>query len=292
MNDLIIVKQLPIIEEQLKLIKGQIEDKVSDALSMVCTDETVKAVKDMRAELNRDFGALEEKRKEVKSKVLSPYEQFEAIYKECVSQVFKSADQQLKVKIDEVENGLKEQKKTEVLTYFKECVAATGIDFISFEQTGVTVTLTASKKSLKDKTKAFVDKVADELALIDTQEFKAEILVEYKKSLNVAQSITNVSNRHKAIAAEREREAERKRIEESKAATVQRVEEAMEAPEPTVILAPEILQDERIPAGEAPIMEEQAEPVYQATFTVTASIAQLKALKKFLIDGGYRYESN
>lgn len=293
MNDLIIVRQLPVIEEQLKLIKGQIEEKVNQALSMICTEETVKSIKEMRAELNRDFNSLEDKRKEVKNQVLSPYEQFESIYKECVTQVFKPADQQLKAKIEEVEDGLKEQKRIEVIEFFNECVAAAGIDFITFEQTGVVVTLTASKKSLKEKTKAFVDKVADELALVDTQEFKAEILVEYKKSLNVAQAITNVSNRHKAIEAEREKEEARRRIEESKAAAAKRVDEAMEIHEPPIIFAPAVMQEAAPiePVSETPAQFEQIETVYQVTFSVTESLDKLKALKKFLHDGGYHYES-
>ena len=292
MNDLIVVKQLPVIEEQLKLIKGQIEDKVSTALSMVCTDETVKTIKEMRAELNRDFNALEDKRKEVKNKVLSPYEQFEAIYKECVTQVFRPADQQLKEKIDEVENGLKEQKKAELLEYFTECLTATGIDFVDFEQTGVTVTLTASKKSLKEKVKTFVDKVADEMALIETQDFKAEILVEYKKSLNVASAITMVSNRHKAIEAEKEREETRRRIEESKLAAAQKVDEVMDTPEPPPLFAPVAVEN----VVEAAAVSETIQPnmnetVYRVDFSITATLDKLKALKKFLIDGGYSYES-
>ncbi len=62
-----------------------------------------------------------------------------------------------------------------------------------------------SKKSLKERCAAFVDRITEELALIETQEHKEEILVEYKKSLNVAQAITNVSARHRAIEEERQR---------------------------------------------------------------------------------------
>ena len=40
------------------------------------------------------------------------------------------------------------------------------------------------------------------MALIDTQEHKVEILVEYKQHMNVSQAITTVSERHKAIETE------------------------------------------------------------------------------------------
>lgn len=285
MTELIIVKQLPVIEEQLRTIKGQIEEKVANALSLVCTEETVKTVKETRAELNRNFNELEEKRKEVKNKVLSPYEQFEAVYKDCVSGIFKAADQQLKEKIDAVEEGLREQKKTEILEYFNECLAAAGIDFVSFEQTGISITLSASKKTLKEKAKDFVGKVADELALIDTQEFKAEILVEYKRSLNVASSITAVTNRHKAIEAEREREEARQKLKESQAAAVAAVAEVLEENRVETAKPPEILCPPEVFSTPEPIEEKQ----YQASFVVTGTIQQLKALKEFLNDGGYQY---
>ena len=65
-------------------------------------------------------------------------------------------------------------------------------------------------KSLKEQAKQFIDKIVDDLKLIETQEHKAEILVEYKQTLNVAQAITTVTNRFKAI------EEEKKKIEQEK----------------------------------------------------------------------------
>ena len=76
------------------------------------------------------------------------------------------------------------------------------IDFVTFESANINVTLTASMKSLKEQAKNFIDKIVDDLNLIDTQEHKAEILVEYKQSLNVSQAITTVTNRFKAIEEE------------------------------------------------------------------------------------------
>ena len=71
-------------------------------------------------------------------------------------------------------------------------------------------------KSLKEQAKYFIDKVADDLKLIETQEHKAEILVEYKQTLNVSNAITTVANRFKAIEEEkvRQQEKEKQFIEE------------------------------------------------------------------------------
>lgn len=156
-QDLIVVRQLPVIEEQLRRISQEIEARVAAALAMDCTEATVKEVKKVRTELNKGFQDLEARRKEVKKAILTPYEAFEAVYRDCVTNVFKPADDQLKAKIDEVENGLKEQKQAEVAAYFREYRDSKDIDFVEFERAGIVVTLTASKKSLKEQAKAFID---------------------------------------------------------------------------------------------------------------------------------------
>ena len=65
-QELIIVKQLPIIEEKLKSLSLEIDEKVEYATSLVVCDDTVKEVKKVRAELNADFKDLEAQRKMVK----------------------------------------------------------------------------------------------------------------------------------------------------------------------------------------------------------------------------------
>ena len=131
-NEIIVVKQLPVIEQQLAQIKEQVVERVSAAMQLVCTEATVKEIKKARAELNAEYKAWEDKRKEVKTAVMSPYEQFESVYKDCISDAYKAADKDLKQKIDEVEQQLKTQKAAEVKGYFEEYLASKNIDFISF----------------------------------------------------------------------------------------------------------------------------------------------------------------
>ena len=71
---LIIVKQLPEFEEHLHLIKEEAEKRVADAMQMVVSEETVKTVKKVRAELNSEFNALEQSRIAAKKAVMEPYE--------------------------------------------------------------------------------------------------------------------------------------------------------------------------------------------------------------------------
>lgn len=275
-KEIIAVKQLPIIVEQLHEVKAEVTAKVEQALSLVCTENTVKDVKKVRSELNKELKDFEERRKAVKKAIMTPYEQFETVYKDCISDTYKKADTELKGKIDSVENELKEQKKAEVKGYFDEYLTATGIDFVTFENANINVTLSASMKSLKEQAKAFVDKIVDDLTLIDTQEHKDEILYEYKQSLNVSNAITTVANRYKAIEEAKAREEERKAREQAEAEAAAKVESVVEAVTPPTV--------EPI----APPVEE--EKTYTLNFTVRGTMPQLKALKEFLTNGGYDYE--
>jgi hypothetical protein len=277
-NEIIVVEQLPVIKEQLHQIKAEAMAKVETALALVCTEDTVKEIKKTRAELSKDFKFWEDKRKAVKTAVMSPYEQFETVYKECITDVFKPADNELKNKISSVENELKEQKRSEVKAYFDEYLASKGIDFISFETANINVTLSASLKSLKEQAKAFIDRICDDLNLIDTQEFKDEILFYYKKVdgmcfLNVSKSIQLVTEKYKAIEAEKVKEEERKATEQAAAAAESKVDEAT-AP----LAAPKVVEPFK------PV------PVSKFTFTVIASDKRLQELKDFLEREEFDYE--
>lgn len=269
------VKQLPIIVEQLQEVKAEVTAKVEQALSLVCTEDTVKDVKKVRSELNKELKDYEERRKAVKKAIMTPYEQFEAVYKDCISDTYKKADTELKGKIDSVENELKEQKRKEVWYYFEELCEANSLDFITFENANINVTLSASMKSLKEQAKAFVDKIVDDLNLIDTQEHKDEILYEYKQSLNVSNAITTVANRYKAIEEAKAREEERKAREQAEAEATAKVESVVEAVAPPTV---------------EPIAPPAPAKVQKFSFTVTASESRIEKLIDFLESEEFDYE--
>lgn len=285
-NELIVVRQLPIIEDQLRTIHDTVQARVEDVLAMECTEETYKEVKKARSELNAQYRALEERRKEVKAQVEAPYKKFEAVYKACAGDLFSAADKQLAAKIAAVENGLKQKKAEQVYAYFEEYRESLGIptDMVAF---GITVTMSASLRSLKAQAKDYLDRVRGDLDMIATQEYKDEILVEYRKHLNASQAITAVVNRHAAIERER-------RMREEMSAAVERKQEAAE-----IVREAVEAEQQPAPASEPVIMPpvvvertDDAEPPkqYSTAFRVTGTIEQLKALKKFLVDGGFTYE--
>ena len=280
-KDLIIVKQLPQIEEHLKELSTEIDEKVENAKGLICTEESVKTIKQVRADLNKEFKELEAQRKSVKEQILAPYMQFEEVYKTYISEKYKSADVDLKQKIDSTENELKKQKEQEIKDYFEEYKTANNIDFVNYEQAKINVTLTVSKKNLKEQAKMFIDKIKDDLQLIETQECKEEILVEYKQNLNVSRAIQEVANRHKLLEEEKKKQEElkNKELEEAQRQAYISIKEqeieTKKALDCFVVEAPKIVEQEQI---------------LTLKFTVRGTKTKLKELKKFLEDGGYDYE--
>ncbi|NMD01852.1 MAG: DUF1351 domain-containing protein, partial [Bacteroidales bacterium] len=207
-NQLISVIQLPIIEERLQSISADIQEQTSRVLALEVTEDTVKEIKKHRTELTKSFNALEEQRKSVKAAVMAPYEAFEKVYKQYVTDIFKPADAKLKARIDEVENALLDKKKADVEAYFQEKAAAHNIDFVKFDQLGIKVTFSDSMKKLKEQVDDALNKISGELAVIATMEFPEEILVEYKENLDLTSSVLTVKKRRERLEVELQRKAE------------------------------------------------------------------------------------
>ena len=219
---------------------------------------------------------------------MQPFEDFDEVYKECVTDVYGPADEALKGKIADVEAGLKADKEKKVKDYFAEMVKASGVEWVTYEDVGVAVTLTASLKSLKAKVKEYVEKVAADVACINGMENAPEIMAEYKLCGSLAVAINSVSQRKDRIARE---EAERKQRLEAQL-------RAQEAEKAVLDVAEEELSAPQVIGTEPPVMDEQetedsqkesTEQVVTAKFTFMAStfqcrgtLAQLRGLKAFV----------
>ena len=200
-NNLIVVKQIPIIEDQLRRVKASIDERVAQVLALACTEATYKDVKKARAELNKEFQDLEARRREVKKAILAPYEAFEKLYKECAADAFTKADAELKVKITSVENGIKGAKRDEIVAFYNEYRASLNIpeDIAPFERCGINITMSDSLRKLQGQASLFLQNVSNDLRMIETLEHKDEILVEYRKSLSAPEAALIVDRRHKEM---------------------------------------------------------------------------------------------
>lgn len=271
-GELIRIKQLPVIEEQLRTLKEAVERQTAEAMSLVANGETLTAVKAVRAQLNRDFTEYESQRKAVKSAILAPYEKFEAVYRECVSEPFQRADKNLKGKIDTVEQEIKGHCEEQLQAYFRELCAVNHVDFLTFDQTGVKVDMASAKaktpKKLMEQLRMVVEGCAQAMATIDGMEHGDEIAIEYKKCLDLTFAIRLVTERHQRLEAERQRKAELTKYAVSPLPDP--------APEAEITPVPQRVQKAAVER-------------LTCTFTVTDTRERLKLLKNFLDSNGYQY---
>lgn len=277
-SKLIVLEQLPVIKQQLELLKQDVERKVADAMAMSVTPETYKSVKKVRAQLNKEAKDWDNRRKEVKSKIMAPYMEFEKVYKDCVADRFQTADKTLREKIGEVESALKENKQAQVKAYFQEYAAARAqegydLKWLTFSRMGLKVNMSVSLKALKELVRSFVDEVAGNTNMISSHEYGSEIMVEYKKSLDAAQAVTTVTARKTAITEQERRAGE---AAEQRVRALGTKDEVMAAVE------------------NAPVVEEAGandpDEVLTVEFTVTAARKKLIELREFLSAGGFEYE--
>ena len=267
LDGLIVVEQLPKIKQQLQIISDEVDERIKYAMSLECTEESIKEVKNVRAELNKIKTTLEVKRKQVKSAVLQPYEEFETIYNELVKNKLLVADASLKQEIEDIESEQKRQKETELREFVEEHCKANNVH-IDFENIGLNITLSASMKSLKDQAKIFIEKVANDLKLIEMEEYSSEILYEYGKCMDYVLAKTTVLGRHKELEEIQKQQENKNQTEQQEQEIVEKVDEAIE-----II---------------APIEVEEEIQTYQ--FTVKATKTQVKQLVEYMKELGISYE--
>ncbi len=292
-DNIIVIRQLPIIEDQLRELRATVEEKVKEALSLAVTDETVKAVKDVRAALNKEYKALEDRRKQVKLAILEPYDRFEVTYRECIGNLYSDADNKLKEKIDAVENGVKNAKREALQRYYEEYRATLNLTdepISDFEGWNIKVNKTASDTVLRRAAEAYLTRIRSDLNTIAGMEHAEEILVEYKACRDLSLAISTVNERHRLA------EEERKRWEEKaarKAEQEAREKEALEKVEAAVAKA-----EPAAPPVEVKTPEEPAKPekdpneifkVVGPFVLLNVTRAQVIKFKEFLNQEGIQY---
>lgn len=275
--ELIVVKQLPVIEERLRSLKEKWERSALDAEAMVCTEETIQAVKSSRAKLNQEFDILEEQRKEVKRSILDPYNRFEAIYKECVTEARNRAVSAYNAKISEVEQEQKRRCEEGLRDYFAELCAVHHLDWLTYERANIKVDMASAKaktpKKLREQLMVFVVGVAESVDRINSLEDAVEIMIEYQRTLDAAGAICAVKERHRRIEEQKAAQEAHKAEQEQEAEMVRRVE----------VLAPPVIVK--------PSEKDPNEIIPRCTFTaICATRAKLHKLKEFLNMEGIKYE--
>lgn len=269
MNNIISITDLTATETALRAIADQSKEQLDTALKMACTEETKKAVKDFKARLNKQFAELEAERKAATSEYEKPLKEFKKLYDEYISVPFKSADSALKTKIEEVETEQKNRKTAEIEEYAQELIEVYALNWLDLSRIMPSVTLSASVTSLKKAVKTTVEKIKSDIDCIGVIDNSGEMFAEYMNCLDLATAKIAVEKRKKAV----------EEAEKAKAVYSQSEEINEQAEEKIDMLIPPTVEEE-------PEMEK-----YTMTFTVTATIEQLKALKAYMIDNNIEFKN-
>jgi ribosomal protein L9 len=283
-DNLITIKQLPVIEQQLERLKPEIQAAVDKALSLPVTAETVKEIKKLRAALRSRFEALETERKRIKEALAAPYNKMMVTYGDCVSDPLKEGDAKLKERIDQVEDSIKKQMEDVIVAYFTEYALAKNVGFLSFADSGIKVLLSSTEKQLKEECRAFIDTVAFDIDTLGTLDNGVELVAEYKANgFDSMKAITTVNARHAAIEKEKARQAEREAAQKQQSAAEAKVNAVMSA---RVITGVDFGK-----GGDMTVIYEPDEnEVLTVSFTVTATRKQIRVLREYMKGANIRYE--
>ncbi len=275
MNEIAVVNQLPKITDKIEEIGKSLEERLENLGldNLICNEETRKEIADLRTSLKKEQTEYETQRKNIKNVILKPYEEFNKVYDENIKTKYDEAINILTSKIGVVENEIKENTRSKMIEFFEEYREFNLIksDWIAFEELGVKIGINQLTpkgelvKKVKDEIIEKITQVKSNIDTISTMENSEEILAEYIKHKDLGQAIRIVNDRHMILETIRISNQEIKQKEETKKESIAKVNEVLQTP----------------------IVEEK---LYTVKFSVTSTKDKLTELKKFLVEGGYKYE--
>ena len=136
------------------------------------------------------------------------------------------------------------------------------------EYAGLKLNLSTSEKSLKDNALAFIERVANEVKLIEMEETPSNLLYEYKQNgFDLTKAKLTLIERQKQIE---ELAKQREEVQEVIKEEV-KVEEVVE----TITAPKEVIEEDEM---------------LECQFKVKGTLEQIKAIKNFLNELGVSYE--
>ena len=202
-----IINEMPVVLKQNAIIDYSGIDRIIestkariDALdieNIEANEENKSSLKNLRAELNKELKEYEDARKDIKKIVEQPYKDFEVEYK-VLKEVYDEASSLLRDKIDEVEDAPREEKKNNLVIYFNELKVSLNetikelgfnLDFVSFEQLGLNITVSASETSLRKQANETLERVCNDLRVISGNAHKSRLYAKYSVNLDLSRSL-------------------------------------------------------------------------------------------------------
>lgn len=267
-NKIMKVTTLPKIFSQLEIVGEEIDKEIEKINKMQFNEEAKQEAKNIRADINKTLQIFEDRRKQIKNEILKDYVQFNEKYEIEVKDKLTNASELLGNKINEIETKQKEEKETKLREFFKQYQETYHLeDVVKFEDVGLNITLSASEKSLKDEIVVFCEKINKDIQVINNEENKEELMLEYMNNGFDYQDA-------KLTLYERKKRLEELKNKQQEVANVVEQEQKVE---------------EVIDLTGAPQEVINEEEMLEVTFTIVASKSQLKELKQWLEERNIEY---
>jgi len=168
-------------------IKENIKGVLKKYEGITLTDDNKQFIKSEKAQLNKVSKALNDERISVKKEYMKPLDLLEKQVKE-ITELIKGTVDKLDDQIKTQENAEKKLKEDAVKEYFNDLIKENNIDFITFEDVGLNITLSVKEDKLKEEVDAFIEKVALDLQEINTDVNRVRLMAKYRLSKNLQQS--------------------------------------------------------------------------------------------------------
>lgn len=272
-NDIVKIEQMPIIFSQLEIVGKQIDEELAKVKNLEATEENKQECKKVRTNINNTLKAFEDKRKEIKNKILEDYNIFNDKYESEVKTKLQNASEELKVKIDEIEEQQRMEKIAEVYEFIEEHTKANHLENIIHlddvcKGANLKLNLSTSLKSLKEDALKFIEKVANEIKLIELEETPSNLLYEYKNNgFDLTKAKLTLIERQKQI--------------EELAKQREQVQEVVKEEEKVAEVVEEIV---------APKQVVEDDELLEVTFTVRGTKPQILKIKDLILELGIKYE--
>ena len=277
---LIRIDALPAVEEFFSSMRDPVARRITEILSAECTEETRRDAEQARAEVRRFKADIKDALKKAEAQL---YEPWNKVLERAgdITALCDHADMELKCRIDTIKVKLKKEKFDEVEAYFNEKRGVLGLDWLDFEWVAPNIRLNDSLTALRKAIDQKLDRISADVMAILAMEHSAEIMAEYKGTLDLAASMKIVKFRLEREAEEAARIAALADKKREEAERIQSVQKAAETHEEKT----EQLHAPAVKSATGGTVDSDTKR-YNMTFTVSGTLDELKALKRWL------YENN
>lgn len=293
---------LPQEIENLEQLKAELAPRLEKYNNLVVTEDSIKAAKDDKANLNKLRKAIEEQRISIKKQYLEPYNVLEAQCKEVVALIdapIKAIDAQIKA-FDEIE---KKEKLTKLQTAFYKTEHPSWLQFASICP-DKWENKTSKTDKLIEQIEESVKNVNAELEEINSIYAESPLLTaiidRYKQTISKADTLSYAVQLEQQYKADQERKAEeeRRRAEAEALKAQQEQEHAESELNAPIIDSVEsnintLASEQNAVSGENLGNSDDVtptEPILKGKFTVECTRSQLIALRDFMKAQGIKFE--